>query len=82
MTSRNTLYRQFSPAFSSEHYHLDSQLVDFKQGARGVSARFSNSSVAQTDLILGADGAREEGSRYLNWVWYWNGPEGIRVQNC
>ena len=80
MTSWNTLYRQFLRAFSSAHYHLDSQLVDFKQDARGVSARFSNGSVAQTDLLIGADGAREEGGGYLNWVWYWNGPEGKRLQ--
>ena len=80
MTSWNTLYRQFLRAFSSAHQHLDSQLVDFKQDTRGVSARFSNGSVAQTDLLIGADGAKEEGSRYLNSMWYWNVPEGKRLQ--
>ena len=144
MTSWNTLYRQFLHALPSEHYHLDRQLVDFKQDAHGVSARFTNGSVAQADLLIGADGtnstcrsqllpdqrpryvgyiawrgvvreaavsasvrnifadkftffqmpsshilcclvpgpdgATETGSRYLNWVWYWNVPEGEKLQ--
>ena len=37
--------------------------MDFKQDARGVNARFSNASIAQTDLLIGADGAKEEGKR-------------------
>lgn len=144
MTSWNTLYGQFLDAFPNEHYHLDSQLVDFKQDAHGVSAQFSNGSVVQGDVLIGADGtnstcraqllpdqrlryvgyvawrgvvpeatvsasirntftdkftffqmpgshflcylvpgpdgATEKDSRYLNWVWYWNVPEGEELQ--
>ena len=32
-------------------------------------------------FVPGPNGAIEEGSRYLNWVWYWNVPEGVELRS-
>ncbi len=31
-------------------------------------------------LVPGPNGDTEKGNRYLNWVWYWNVPEGEQLQ--
>lgn len=144
MTSWDTLYWQLKSAFPDEHYHQNSKLVNFKQDAERVIARFADEREETCDLLIGADGANSAcrrqllpdvvpdyagyvawrgvvdecevsaavasvfvdkftffqaphthilcylipgtggelspGKRRLNWVWYWNVPEGALQQ--
>jgi 2-polyprenyl-6-methoxyphenol hydroxylase-like FAD-dependent oxidoreductase len=57
-TSWGRLYRLLKDAFPPERYHSGSTLVALKQGAASVKARFADGSVAEGELLVGADGIR------------------------
>jgi 2-polyprenyl-6-methoxyphenol hydroxylase-like FAD-dependent oxidoreductase len=58
LTAWERVYRLLRDAFPSAHYHRRRELASFEQTARGVVARFSDGSVAEGDVLIGADGLR------------------------
>ena len=55
-SSWTTVYRGLMGAFGDRRYHLDSEVVDFKQDDRGVTVRFADGSSRTLDLLVCADG--------------------------
>lgn len=57
-TSWNRLFQILRGAFGEGRYHLGKDLVAFDDDGAQVTARFSDGSVAEGDLLVGADGFR------------------------
>ncbi len=60
MTSWGLLQRAFRSTFPAEKYHAGFQLLDFKEEAKTVCARFDNGDEVRGDLLVGADGSRSK----------------------
>jgi 2-polyprenyl-6-methoxyphenol hydroxylase-like FAD-dependent oxidoreductase len=58
MSSWGRLYRSLRDAWPSENYRLGASLMRVEQDAHGVTAVFADSTRAQGDLLVGADGGR------------------------
>ncbi|HMA70260.1 MAG TPA: FAD-dependent monooxygenase [Xanthobacteraceae bacterium] len=58
LTSWDRLYDLLRRAFPPSHYHRGKELVAVEERAGGVAARFADGSVAEGDLLVGADGLR------------------------
>ena len=58
LTSWDRLYDLLRRAFPSSHYHRGKELQAVEEHADGVAARFADGSVAEGDLLIGADGLR------------------------
>jgi 2-polyprenyl-6-methoxyphenol hydroxylase-like FAD-dependent oxidoreductase len=58
LTAWDRLYDMLRRAFPSERYHDGKELVAIEASARGVTARFADGSIAEGDLLIGADGLR------------------------
>ena len=58
LTAWERVYRILRDAFPPEHYHRGLGLTSFEQDARSVTARFSDGSSIEADLLIGADGIR------------------------
>lgn len=52
------VYRALKYALPTEHYHAGKELTQFEQDERRVTAVFADSSRAEADLLIGADGIR------------------------
>jgi len=57
-TSWNRLFQILRGAFGEGRYHLGKDLVGFEDDGGCVTARFADGSIAQGDLLVGADGFR------------------------
>jgi 2-polyprenyl-6-methoxyphenol hydroxylase-like FAD-dependent oxidoreductase len=57
-TAWSRFYQVLRSAFPDARYHAGKTLVDFRQDAGEVSARFSDGETVQADLLLAADGLR------------------------
>jgi len=58
VTAWDRLYDMLCRAFSPERYHRAKELVAVEERRDGVAARFADGSVAEADLLVGADGLR------------------------
>lgn len=58
MTAWERVYRLLRDAFPPEHYHRGKTLRSFTDTGNSVIARFTDSSHAEADLLIGADGLR------------------------
>ena len=58
VTAWDRLYDMLRRAFPSAHYHRGKELVAFEERPDGVAARFADGSVAEGDVLIGADGLR------------------------
>jgi len=58
VTAWDRLYDLLRRAFPSAHYHRAKELVAVEERPDGVAARFADGSVAEGDLLIGADGLR------------------------
>jgi len=58
VTAWDRLYDMLRRAFPAEHYHHGRELVAVEQRRDGVAAHFADGSVAEADLLIGADGLR------------------------
>jgi 2-polyprenyl-6-methoxyphenol hydroxylase-like FAD-dependent oxidoreductase len=58
LTAWDFLYDMLRRAFPDAHYHHSKELVAVAQRPGGVTARFSDGSAAEGDLLIGADGLR------------------------
>jgi 2-polyprenyl-6-methoxyphenol hydroxylase-like FAD-dependent oxidoreductase len=58
LTAWDRLYGLLRGAFPAEHYHRAKELVAVEERPDGVAARFADGSVAEGDLLVGADGLR------------------------
>jgi len=58
LTAWERVYRVLRDAFPPQRYHRGTGLQAFEQTAAGVVAHFSDGSVAEADLLVGADGLR------------------------
>jgi len=58
LTAWDRLYGLLRSAFPAEHYHRARELVAVEERPNGVAARFADGSVAEGDLLIGADGLR------------------------
>jgi 2-polyprenyl-6-methoxyphenol hydroxylase-like FAD-dependent oxidoreductase len=58
LTAWERVYRMLQDAFPPQHYHRGKALARFEQGARWVTAHFSDGSAVEGDLLVGADGLR------------------------
>ncbi len=58
LTAWDRLYDMLRRAFPSAHYHHGKELAAIETAAEGVTARFADGSMAQGDLLIGADGLR------------------------
>ena len=58
MTAWERVYRLLRAAFPAERYHGGRSLKGFAQDSGRVVARFSDGSVAEGDVLIGADGLR------------------------
>lgn len=58
LSSWGRLYRSLKDAFPDVSYHFDKSLVSFDDDGKHVVARFSDGSIAEGDLLIGADGVR------------------------
>ena len=58
LTAWERVYRRLRDAFPSTHYHRGREFASFEQTARGIAARFSDGNVAESDVLIGADGLR------------------------
>jgi len=58
LTAWDRLYDMLYRAFPTAHYHRAKELVAVEECAGSVAARFADGSVAEGDLLIGADGLR------------------------
>jgi 2-polyprenyl-6-methoxyphenol hydroxylase-like FAD-dependent oxidoreductase len=58
LTAWDRLYDMLRGAFPAAHYHCGKELVAVEERTGGVVARFADGSVAEGDLLIGADGLR------------------------
>ncbi len=58
LTAWDRLYDMLRCAFPTAHYHCGKELLAIEERSRGVLARFADGSVAEGDLLIGADGLR------------------------
>jgi 2-polyprenyl-6-methoxyphenol hydroxylase-like FAD-dependent oxidoreductase len=58
LTAWDRLYDMLRRAFPATHYHGGKELVAVEERPKGVAARFADGSVAEGDLLIGADGLR------------------------
>lgn len=58
LTAWDRLYDMLRRAFPAAHYHGGKELVAVEERACSVAARFADGSVAEADLLIGADGLR------------------------
>jgi 2-polyprenyl-6-methoxyphenol hydroxylase-like FAD-dependent oxidoreductase len=58
VTAWDRLYDMLRRAFPSAHYHRGKELVEVEEHPGGVAARFADGSVAEGDVLIGADGLR------------------------
>jgi len=58
LTAWDRLYDMLRRAFPSAHYHCGKELVAVAERPGGVAAQFADGSVAEGDLLVGADGLR------------------------
>src|SRR6266851_3706466 len=58
LTAWDRLYDLLRRAFPSAHYHRAKELVAVEERPGSVAARFADGSVAEGDLLIGADGLR------------------------
>jgi len=58
LTAWDRLYDMLRRAFPTAHYHRGMELVAIEERPDGVAARFADGSVAEGDLLIGADGLR------------------------
>jgi 2-polyprenyl-6-methoxyphenol hydroxylase-like FAD-dependent oxidoreductase len=58
LTAWERVYRKLRDAFPPALYHRGKGLARFAQDERAVTVHFSDGSVAQADLLVGADGIR------------------------
>jgi 2-polyprenyl-6-methoxyphenol hydroxylase-like FAD-dependent oxidoreductase len=58
LTAWDRLYDMLRRAFPAAHYHRGSELVTVEERSDGVAARFADGSIAEADLLVGADGLR------------------------
>ena len=57
-TAWERVYRLLRDAFPSARYHRGRELASFEQSPRGLVARFADGSMAEADVLIGADGLR------------------------
>jgi 2-polyprenyl-6-methoxyphenol hydroxylase-like FAD-dependent oxidoreductase len=60
VTSWDRLYNMLRDAFPAAHYHSGKELVAVEERAGSVVARFADGSVAEGDVLIGADGLRSK----------------------
>jgi 2-polyprenyl-6-methoxyphenol hydroxylase-like FAD-dependent oxidoreductase len=58
LTAWERVYRLLHAAFPAEHYDRGSEFLSVQETAQGISVRFADGSVAEGDLLVGADGLR------------------------
>jgi 2-polyprenyl-6-methoxyphenol hydroxylase-like FAD-dependent oxidoreductase len=58
LTAWDRLYDMLRRAFPSAQYHRGKELVAVEERPDGVTARFADGSVAEGDVLIGADGLR------------------------
>jgi 2-polyprenyl-6-methoxyphenol hydroxylase-like FAD-dependent oxidoreductase len=58
VTAWDCLYDMLRRAFPVAHYHRAKELVAIEERPDGVAARFADGSVAEGDMLIGADGLR------------------------
>jgi len=58
LTAWDRLYDMLRRAFPAAHYHGGKELVAVEERSSVVAARFADGSVAEGDLLIGADGLR------------------------
>ena len=58
LTAWERVYRLLRGAFPPARYHRGRELAAFEQTSRGVIARFTDGSLAEGDVLIGADGLR------------------------
>jgi len=58
LTAWERVYRAMRDAFPPEHYHRGRGIASFAQSEGSVTAQFSDGSIAEGDLLVGADGLR------------------------
>jgi len=58
LTAWDRLYDMLRRAFPAAHYHGGKELVAVEERPGGVAARFADGSVAEGELLIGADGLR------------------------
>jgi 2-polyprenyl-6-methoxyphenol hydroxylase-like FAD-dependent oxidoreductase len=58
LTAWDRLYDLLRRAFPAAHYHRGKELVAIEERPDGVAARFTDGSIAEGDLLIGADGLR------------------------
>lgn len=58
LSSWGRLYRSLKDAFPESSYHFDKSLASFLDDGQRVVARFTDGSIAEGDLLIGADGIR------------------------
>jgi len=58
LTAWDRLYDMLRRAFPAAHYHRGKELVAVEERSDGAAARFADGSIAEADLLVGADGLR------------------------
>jgi 2-polyprenyl-6-methoxyphenol hydroxylase-like FAD-dependent oxidoreductase len=58
VTAWDRLYDMLRGAFAAAHYHCGKELDAVEEHPGGVAARFADGSIAEGDLLIGADGLR------------------------
>src|SRR5262245_35300771 len=58
LTAWDRLYDMLRCAFPAAHYHGGKELVAVEERPGGVTARFADGSVAEGELLIGAEGLR------------------------
>src|SRR3984957_14961674 len=58
LTAWDRLYDLLRRAFPAAHYHRGKELVAVEERPDGVAARFTDGSIAEGELLIGADGLR------------------------
>jgi 2-polyprenyl-6-methoxyphenol hydroxylase-like FAD-dependent oxidoreductase len=60
VTSWDRLYNMLRGEFPAAHYHCGKELAAIEERSGGVVARFADGSIAEGDLLIGADGLRSK----------------------